>query len=84
MIRAKEDLVVSGHGPARRVLELAGTTEFEAIGTSGTIIATENVARETGVIESNDLNPQSVGLRSPCVICPKITTMSMRPSSASR
>ena len=35
-------------------------TELEAIGTSGTIIATEAVARETGVIESNDLTPGAV------------------------
>jgi len=33
---------------------------FEAIGTSGTIISTENVARETGLIESNDLTPGAV------------------------
>jgi exopolyphosphatase/guanosine-5'-triphosphate,3'-diphosphate pyrophosphatase len=32
----------------------------EAVGTSGTIIATEQVARELGVIESNDLTPASV------------------------
>ena len=34
--------------------------ELEAIGTSGTIISTESVARETGVIESNDLTPGAV------------------------
>lgn len=33
---------------------------FEAIGTSGTIIATEAVARELGIIESNDLTPAAV------------------------
>ena len=33
---------------------------LEAVGTSGTIIATESVARETGIIESNDLTPESV------------------------
>jgi exopolyphosphatase/guanosine-5'-triphosphate,3'-diphosphate pyrophosphatase len=32
----------------------------EAIGTSGTIIATEAVARELGIIESNDLTPGAV------------------------
>jgi exopolyphosphatase/guanosine-5'-triphosphate,3'-diphosphate pyrophosphatase len=32
----------------------------EAIGTSGTIIATESVARELGFIESNDLTPKAV------------------------
>ncbi len=32
-------------------------TGVEAIGTSGTIIATEIVARESGLIESNDLTP---------------------------
>lgn len=32
----------------------------EAVGTSGTIISTESVARELGVIESNDLAPDSV------------------------
>lgn len=35
-------------------------TEVEAIGTSGTIIATESVARELGFIESNDLTPKAV------------------------
>lgn len=35
-------------------------TNVEAIGTSGTIIATEIVARETGLIESNDLTPAVV------------------------
>jgi exopolyphosphatase/guanosine-5'-triphosphate,3'-diphosphate pyrophosphatase len=33
---------------------------IEAVGTSGTIIATETVARELGVIESNDLSPACV------------------------
>ncbi len=33
------------------------TLEIEAIGTSGTIISTEAVARELGIIESNDLLP---------------------------
>lgn len=37
-----------------------GATGVEAIGTSGTIIATEVVARETGLIESNDLTPDVV------------------------
>jgi exopolyphosphatase/guanosine-5'-triphosphate,3'-diphosphate pyrophosphatase len=32
----------------------------EAIGTSGTILATEAVARELGIIESNDLTPEAV------------------------
>lgn len=32
----------------------------EAVGTSGTIISTEDVARELGVIESNDITPDSV------------------------
>jgi exopolyphosphatase/guanosine-5'-triphosphate,3'-diphosphate pyrophosphatase len=36
------------------------STELEAIGTSGTIIATELVARETDLIESNDLTPAVV------------------------
>lgn len=36
------------------------STGIEAIGTSGTIIATELVARETGLIESNDLTPAVV------------------------
>ena len=36
------------------------TTDFEAIGTSGTIIATEAVAREVGIIESDDLTPDAV------------------------
>jgi len=36
------------------------TTEFEAIGTSGTIIATEAVAREAGIIEFDDLTPDAV------------------------
>jgi exopolyphosphatase/guanosine-5'-triphosphate,3'-diphosphate pyrophosphatase len=31
------------------------TADLEAVGTSGTIIATESVARELGIIESNDL-----------------------------
>jgi exopolyphosphatase/guanosine-5'-triphosphate,3'-diphosphate pyrophosphatase len=35
-------------------------TEFEAIGTSGTIISTEAVAREAGIIDSNDVTPDSV------------------------
>jgi len=34
--------------------------DVEAIGTSGTIIATEAVARELGVIESHDLTPDAV------------------------
>lgn len=34
--------------------------ELEAIGTSGTIIATETVARELSIIESNDLTPDAV------------------------
>lgn len=33
---------------------------LEAVGTSGTIISSERVARETGIIESNDLTPASV------------------------
>ncbi len=36
------------------------STELEAIGTSGTIIATELVARQTELIESNDLTPAVV------------------------
>ncbi len=36
------------------------STGIEATGTSGTIIATELVARETGLIESNDLTPAVV------------------------
>ncbi len=36
------------------------STELEAIGTSGTIISTEAVARETGVIGSIDLTPDAV------------------------
>jgi exopolyphosphatase/guanosine-5'-triphosphate,3'-diphosphate pyrophosphatase len=36
------------------------TTELEAIGTSGTIIATEAVAREVGIIEADDLTPDAV------------------------
>jgi exopolyphosphatase/guanosine-5'-triphosphate,3'-diphosphate pyrophosphatase len=36
------------------------TSGVEAVGTSGTIISTELVARELGVIESNDLSPDSV------------------------
>ena len=35
-------------------------TDLEAIGTSGTIISTETVARETGIIESNDLTSDVV------------------------
>ena len=34
--------------------------DIEAVGCSGTILATENVAREVGAIESNDLTPHSV------------------------
>jgi exopolyphosphatase / guanosine-5'-triphosphate,3'-diphosphate pyrophosphatase len=34
--------------------------DIESIGTSGTIIATEAVARELGIIESNDLTPEAV------------------------
>jgi exopolyphosphatase/guanosine-5'-triphosphate,3'-diphosphate pyrophosphatase len=34
--------------------------DAEAIGTSGTIIATEAVARELGIIESHDLTPEAV------------------------
>lgn len=36
------------------------TADIESIGTSGTIIATGAVARELGVIESNDLTPEAV------------------------
>lgn len=36
------------------------TPDIESIGTSGTIIATEAVARELGIIESNDLTPEAV------------------------
>ncbi|MFQ5983467.1 MAG: exopolyphosphatase, partial [Woeseiaceae bacterium] len=36
--------------------------DIESIGTSGTIIATEAVARELGIIESNDLTPEAVEL----------------------
>ena len=35
-------------------------TDIEAVGCSGTILSTENVAREVGVIESNDLTPFAV------------------------
>jgi exopolyphosphatase/guanosine-5'-triphosphate,3'-diphosphate pyrophosphatase len=35
-------------------------TDIEAVGCSGTILATENVAREVGAIESNDLTPYAV------------------------
>jgi len=38
------------------------TTTIEAVGTSGTIISSERVARELGIIESNDLNIESVEL----------------------
>jgi len=34
--------------------------DIEAIGTSGTILSTETVARELGIIESNDLTPDAV------------------------
>ena len=34
--------------------------DIDAIGTSGTIIATETVARELGIIESSDLTPAAV------------------------
>jgi exopolyphosphatase/guanosine-5'-triphosphate,3'-diphosphate pyrophosphatase len=37
-----------------------GADHLETIGTSGTIIATEAVAREIGIIESNDLTPDAV------------------------
>lgn len=36
------------------------TVDVEAIGTSGTILSTEAVARELGIIESNDLTPAAV------------------------
>ena len=36
------------------------SADLESIGTSGTIIATEAVARELGIIESNDLTPDAV------------------------
>lgn len=36
------------------------TSGIEAVGTSGTIISTGHVARELGVIESNDLAPDTV------------------------
>ncbi len=35
-------------------------SDAEVIGTSGTILATEAVARELGIIESNDLTPEAV------------------------
>jgi exopolyphosphatase/guanosine-5'-triphosphate,3'-diphosphate pyrophosphatase len=35
-------------------------TEIEAVGCSGTILSTENVARQVGAIESNDLTPHAV------------------------
>lgn len=35
-------------------------SDIEAVGCSGTILSTENVARQVGVIESNDLTPQAV------------------------
>ncbi len=35
-------------------------TELEAIGTSGTIISTEAVARESGIADSHDLTPDAV------------------------
>ena len=44
------------------------TTELEAIGTSGTIIATETVARELGIIESNDLTPAALEQLIDCVL----------------
>lgn len=37
-----------------------GSPDIESVGTSGTVIATETVARELGIIESNDLTPDSV------------------------
>lgn len=37
-----------------------GTDTFEAVGTSGTILSTEIVARELGIIESNDLTPTAL------------------------
>ncbi|MGI9260463.1 MAG: exopolyphosphatase [Woeseiaceae bacterium] len=36
------------------------STDIEAVGTSGTILATESVARALGVIESNDLTQDAV------------------------
>lgn len=36
--------------------------DVESVGTSGTIISTEAVARELGIIESNDLTPAAVEL----------------------
>ena len=36
------------------------TPNLESVGTSGTIISTEAVARELGIIESNDLTPDAV------------------------
>ena len=36
------------------------TTDIEAVGTSGTILSSEAVAREVGAIESNDLTPAAV------------------------
>lgn len=35
-------------------------SEIEAVGTSGTILATESVARQLGIIESNDLTPHAL------------------------
>lgn len=35
-------------------------TDIEAVGCSGTILSTENVARQVGAIESNDLSPFAV------------------------
>ena len=35
-------------------------TEIDAVGCSGTILSTENVARQVGAIESNDLTPCAV------------------------
>ena len=35
-------------------------TDIEAVGCSGTILSTENVARQVGAIESNDLSPAAV------------------------
>ena len=37
-----------------------GVQDIEAVGTSGTILSTEEVARQVQAIESNDLTPQSV------------------------
>jgi exopolyphosphatase/guanosine-5'-triphosphate,3'-diphosphate pyrophosphatase len=37
-----------------------GSEDVEAIGTSGTILSTENVAHELGIIESHDLTPGAV------------------------